>query len=277
MADETGTELIREPVREYLDTARRRRGEVLRISPAWARWVFWLLLLLVAAGMLYVMLGTLPEYAEGPAVVWIERIPVTARTSGTVAYIDVKRGQEVGAKFPLLRFHDAQPPHELRYVRAPQRGTVGDIRVRLGQRFSPGDELLSLLPSESKNGKSGLSIIALLPARYLPVLEPNAPLRLEVSGYPYAYQELRIESVGSEAIGPGEVRRYLGQALGDSVLIQEPVVLVRAELPRTFESSGRRHEYHHGMQGTAAVRVRSRSILFTLIPGLEALIGDSNG
>jgi membrane fusion protein (multidrug efflux system) len=50
------------------------------------------------------------------------------------------------------------------------------------------------------------------------------------------------------------------------------VVLVRASLPEAeFAAGARRYPYFDGMAGTGQVRVRSQSIMTTLVPGLRNL------
>jgi len=42
-------------------------------------------------------------------------------------------------------------------------------------------------------------------------------MRLELTGYRYAYRDVAIQSVGDEIVGPAEVRQYLGQEIADAV------------------------------------------------------------
>ncbi len=291
----------------------RREGEPLRISPSWTRWVYWLLIGLFAAGLLFAVFGRLHQYAEGPAVVHLEgRAELTALAAGTVTVVEVQPAQAVGAGDVLARFYDAQEGADLerirrefelqlvnylknstdvntrqalitlrtqkefaearleeRIVRAPRAGVVSDIHVRPGQHVATGETLLSLLSEEPR-----ISVIAMLPGHYRPLLRPGMSLRLELSGYRYAYQRLTIGSIGDEVIGPQAARRYLGQEIADTITLPGPVVVVRAHLQETtFLSEGRPYKFHDGMQGKAEVRVRSESILLTLIPGLKALFG----
>ena len=63
-----------------------------------------LIALLVCAG-LYSLLGTIPEYASGPAVVKVEgRSDLTPQQPGIVASVNVKPGQRVEAGQPLVSF-----------------------------------------------------------------------------------------------------------------------------------------------------------------------------
>lgn len=310
-------DIFRKEALEHHLQGHRREGDLLRISPAWTRWAYWLLVAVFAMGALFVLFGRLYEYAQGPAVVRVEgRTELTALAAGTVTSVEVQPGQAVAARQVLVRFYDSQEGAELdriqsefnlqlvnylknptepsvrqalitlrtqkefaesrleeRIVRAPQASVVSDIHVRPGQHVSPGDTILTLAGEES-----GISIIAMMPGHYRPLLKPGMPLRLELSGYRYAYQRLTIDSIGDEVIGPQAARRYLGQEIADAVALPGPVVLVHARLPGpTFTTEGRTYDFHDGMHGTAEVRVRSESILLTLVPGLKALFESQHG
>jgi membrane fusion protein (multidrug efflux system) len=158
-------------------------------------------------------------------------------------------------------------------VRAPQAGVIGDVRIRSGQLLSVGDVVVTLVGDQTR-----YSIVAMLPAQYRPQLRPGMSLRFEVNGYRYAYQEMSITSVGTQIIGPNEVKRYLGQQIDDTVKIEGPVVLVEAEPPApTFEVDGRTFEFYHGMGGVAEARVRSESILLSLLPSLRVIVRGLRG
>jgi hypothetical protein len=114
--------------------------------------------------------------------------------------------------------------------------------------------------------------MAMLPAHYRPQLEPGMKMSFEMTGYRFAYQEMTITSVGAEIIGPTEVKRHVGQEIGDTFVVTGPVVLVEA-MPSsaTFGVGGQSFPYFHGMNGIAEARVRTERIVVTLIPGLRYL------
>jgi multidrug resistance efflux pump len=257
------------------------------------------------------------EYASGPAVVRLGgRTDLTATADGTVTDVGVTAGQTVEAGRLLVRFYGAREAAELaridhelelqlvnrlrdpsdrgaeqalislraqrelarsnlaeREVRAPAGGVVSDIRVRPGQHIAPGQSLLSLV-----RGQEHPEVIALIPGEYRPMLKPGMPLRLELTGYRYAYQELVVETVGEEVVGPGEARRFLGDEIADAVQLTGPVVRVSARLTgNTFEADGRVRRFHDGMWGRAEVRVRSERVLVALVPALKALFEPREG
>ena len=262
------------------------------------------------------VLGRIDEYATGTGIVRdAGRTNVTAITSGTIRRIAIRPGQEIEAKQPLVYFDDRQEQIELerlnkdfnsqqlnwlknpndpvahqqvvtlrtqidaaemrlkdRTLPAPRAGIVQDIRIRPNQLSNPGELLLTIV-----GGNDSLAVIAILPGRYRPLLKKGDPLRLELAGFGYAYQRMRIDEVGNEVVGPNEIRRFLGQEVGDSLRVGDSSVIVQARLPsRSFQAAGGWHEYHDGMQGTAEARVRSESILVALVPGLKALLEGSD-
>lgn len=128
-------------------------------------------------------------------------------------------------------------------------------------------------PAVVQVGESRTISVVALPDSYRPLLEPGMPLRLELAGFPGAVQELTIDTVGPEVLGPAEVRRFLAPA--DAVTLTGPVVMVEARLPGDrFTVGERSYAFHDGMQATAEVPVRSEPILVTLVPGLRAIFPD---
>lgn len=312
--------LFREQALEHHQAGWRDEGDLLRVDPGWMRWTYRLLLGVLASALLFSLLATTREYASGPAVVRLGgRTDLRSTAEGTVSRVAVASGDRVAAGDLLVRFYGAREAAELgrierefelqlinrlrsptdtaaerslislgaerelararlaeRELRATASGTVADVWVREGQHIGPGQALLSL------SGERGSpSALVFLPGHFRPLLKPGMPLRLELQGYPYAYQRLEVETVGDEVVGPGEARRFLGDEIGDAVPVTGPVVLVTARLPSTtFEADGRTRRMHDGMWGVADVEVRSERVLVTLIPALKALFeaqGPSRG
>ncbi|MCP4656633.1 MAG: HlyD family efflux transporter periplasmic adaptor subunit [bacterium] len=293
------------------------QGHLLELSPDWIRWAYRLLLGVFVAAVLYSVLGSIHEYAPGLAVVRVEGLTeVNAKLAGTVTSVEIEAGRRVDAGELLVRFYGVREVAEVdriqrefelglinrlrnpadrtseralsalraqkqlaearleeRSVRAPHAGIVADLRIRPGQHLSPGQSILSLIGDNPE-----LRVVALFPGHYRPLIELGMPLRLELQGYKYAYQHLVVDGIGEEVVGPAEAGRVLGASIADAVPLTGPVIFVHARLPaKTFESGGRVYEYHDGMQGRAEVRVRSESILTTLIPGLKAVLSDAHG
>lgn len=246
---------------------RGTEGDVLRISPAWTRWTYWLLLGLLVAAFAFSLLGTVREYASGPAVVRMEGSrELTASTAGVVSSVLVSPGQEVTEGDPLVLFYGALELAELNRIerefelhlldrlRDPSdRGAEAALlslraqrelaRSRLEERTLRAPEagrVADLRVREGQSvspggallsldtGESRPTLVALLPGQYRPLLEDGMELRFEVQGYEYAFVHSRLENVSQEVVGPAEARRYLGPVLQDVVGVAGPVVLVEA-------------------------------------------------
>jgi multidrug efflux pump subunit AcrA (membrane-fusion protein) len=289
-----------------------RAGAPLSLSSRLIDRTYWLLLLVAAAGAAYVLLARVGDYAQGPAVVRVDgRLDLSTPTGGVVAAVEVKPGDRVEAGRPLVRFHSAAEERELaqlerelelklvrillhpgdvvtrqslaalraarelagarlreRQVVAPQAGVVRNLRIRAGQALAPGDTVLTLVDED----RAAYSVVALVPGQFRPMIKRGMPLRFELAGYPQVARALVVEEVADEVVGPQEVRRYLGQELGDTVLVQGSLVLVRARLPeRTFDFEGERYLYYDGIPGRADVRVRSMRLIEMMFPALKEL------
>lgn len=311
MADARDSSPFRQEALDY-HARQHHEGALLRLSPSWSRWSYWLLVATVLAAAVYGAVGRVDEYASGPAVVRVEgRVDLTAQLEGTVAAVQVQPGQRVAEGQPLVRFFMAEEEAERarlqkeldlqllkllrdpndasarqalsslraqrdqatarleqRVVRAPRAGIVSDVHIRPGQRLAAGERIVTILPEDAR-----LSLVALLPGRYRPMLRPGLPMRFELVGYRYEYRQVAIDSIGDEIVGPAEAKRYLGPGVADSVAVDGPVVLVRAALPAArFSSNGRWYHYFDGLHAQVDARVRSEPILFALVPALAALV-----
>ncbi|OJT26526.1 hemolysin D [Archangium sp. Cb G35] len=288
-------------------------GDLLRISPRWTRWTYWVLIALVVCAALYSVLGTIPEYASGPAMVKVEgRSDLTTQLPGIVASVEVKPGQRVEAGQPMVSFlsqdetaslERIQREFELQLVRVLQDPSdeaarqaltslraereLAEARQQARTLRAPHAGVVGILrvregqyvnPGENVVSVVGddvhVTLVALLPGGYRPRLEPGKPLRVELNGFNHEYQTFTIESVGDQIIGPSEVRRYLGADTGDAINLSGPMVLVRARIDSpTFTIKGKTFNYFDGMLAQADARVRKERILVTLIPGLKGALG----
>jgi multidrug efflux pump subunit AcrA (membrane-fusion protein)/GAF domain-containing protein len=303
--------LFREQALRIHQAGMRIEGDLLRADPSWMQWTYRLLLAVLATALLFSLLGTVREYASGPAVVRLGgRTDLRATAAGTVHEVTVERGDRVAAGQVLVRLHGAQEAAgleriereielqlvnrlrnpadtaaersllSLRAERELARSRVDERALRAPAagvvddvRVRPGQPVSPGQILTTLAGPGGeRTVMALLPGEFRPLLKPGMPLRLELQGYRYAYQHLVVEEVGGEVVGPAEARRYLGEEIADAATLGGPVVLVTARVPSlTFEAEGRTRRYHDGMWGKAEVRVRSERILVALVPALRAL------
>jgi len=295
-------------------TTARVDSELLRLSPEWSRWAYWVLVVVVVAGLLFCALGTVSEYASGLAVVRVEgKSEVTVDVAGVVTSVEVQPGQRVAAGQVLVKLH-AQEEHtalerierefELQLARVlrdpsdqPARQVLTTLRAEREQAQARQEARsiramragvvndLRVRPAQYvQPGESVASLvdedvratlIALLPGSSRPFLRPGKMLRVELDGFPYEYRDLRIEYVSDQIIGPSETRRYLGREISDALKFDGPQVLVRARLPAsTFRRGGQTFNYVDGMMARAEARLRAESILVMLVPGLKGLWSD---
>jgi membrane fusion protein (multidrug efflux system) len=304
---------------EALDELLRGRvqGDVLRLSPSWIGWAYWILLATVLATLTFAAVGRVREHAPGPAVVRFGgRVDLTATSPGTVVSVEVRAGERVKRGQLLVRFHGADEVHTLERIKS-------ELEMELVRSLSdPGDDAsrkgLARLSAEKGLAEARLddrslrapragtvseirirpgqllqagdlaltllddetppSLVAILPGHFRPQLHPGALLRFAPDGYPFSYQTLAIATVQDEVLGPSEVRRYLGPELADTVRIDGPSVIVTASLPNDrFSADGKPYRYHHGLPGRVWVSVRTRSILTAFIPALAGLLENERG
>jgi multidrug resistance efflux pump len=297
---------------EKAHEAANEKGAPLALSPRWLSHTYWFIVAAAVVGLAFSFVAKVGEYAEGPAVVRaLGRLDLATPTGGIVIAVDVESGARVEAGQTLVRFHTEAERQELehldrefelklvrillyphddsarqslaslrasrelaaaklkqRQVVAPQAGVVRNLRIRPGQMLAAGDLVLTLVDET----EASFSIVALVPGQFRPMLKVGMPVRFELEGYPQIASQLVVESVGDEAIGPTEARRYLGQELGDALPVQGSLVLVRARLPEaTFRWKGETFRYYDGIPGKVDVRVRSLRLAAMLFPAFEEL------
>lgn len=302
-----GDELFR---REAVEAQHRQPwGQLLHVTPRWVSWAWFGLAVGLVALVTFAVVGKTHTYAAGPAVVRMAaRSEVASRTAGNVGELRTSAGATVRAGDVLVRLDDdaqaaevarleqafaarlrerllapsddslgqavtaqrldlerARAQLEERTVRAPHDGIIGDLRIRPGQWIEAGIVVASIVdPGE------GAELVAVVPGGDRPRLAAGQRVRLELAGYHHAYQDLAVESVATEALGPEEARRYLGP-IADGVDLRGPVVLVRARLPATFDADGIAYRYVDGMTGQVEIELGTERIIHALLPGLRRL------
>lgn len=287
----------------------RTDGELLMLLPGWTRWSYRLLVSLLLAAALFIIFGSVSQYAEGPAVIRAaDRVPVTTAVAGIVEAVPAKSGDAVRTGDLLVSLRSEEERAQVASVEREfesalvrmlanpvdqaVRQTVAGLRAqrdllaaRLNERLvrAPTDGTVgdirvrpgqSVTPGDVVVSLAGepqrFSVVVLLPGRQRPELAQGQNLRLELAGYAYVYHDLRIDRIDDEVIGPQEVRRTLGPEIADSVTVTGPVVVVHASLSGTsFDAGGRTYSYHDGMAGLARARLRSERLLTTLLPGMR--------
>jgi membrane fusion protein (multidrug efflux system) len=291
--------------------AGREEGDVMRFDPLWVRMGY---RLVGVAALVLSLAFQLDEWAQGPAVIRVDgRRMITASSPGSIESIDVKPGERVEENAVLVRMATTDETAELaraqsefelqlvrmlvdpndaiskqtlsglrarreaaknavesKVVRAPVAGTVSDVRVRVGQHVGPGEVLCAVVPNDATR----ISLVAMVPADYRPMLKNGLSMRFELDGFKYEYSDVVVDDVSAEAVGTQEVMRFLGQERADAVHLDSGgKVFVSGRMPAsTFESEGEPYTYFDGLTGTAEVRVRREPLLVTLIPALREVM-----
>ncbi len=239
------------------------------------------------------------------------RVVVTSAVSGTVQSIEAQPGRRVKAGEVLVRLDDAAQRAELerverehrqrlvellrepaddarrerlaaldaqlqlaqarlreRTVLASQPGLLSDVRVRPGQPVSPGDAVVSIEQDAART-----VVVGLFPGHYRPLLSAaDTRLYLELEGFPSGRHEVTVRSVADEVVGPAEAMRYLGRDRQGALELTGPVVVVETLLPSdTFVADDTEYRVYDGMQGILEAKVRSETVLETLVPALKHL------
>jgi membrane fusion protein (multidrug efflux system) len=274
---EAGDLFRRRAVERHAGGAGPGGSRPLEVSPAWIRRTSLVLVTVFAAGLAFLALASIDQYASGPAVVRADgRTDVTARAAGTVAGIAVVPGEPVAAGQLLLELHDADEAAELARVERELELALAQrlrepedraVEARLHGLRAARDLAASRLAARSVRAPHGgvvgelrarlgrqvapgevlltlaaaggeLSVVVMFPGHHRPLLRPGMPLRLELDGHRHLYQRLTIERVSAEAVGPAEARRVLGAEIGDVVPLSTPVVFATAVLPASATFGG---------------------------------------
>jgi hypothetical protein len=227
---------------------RGRRGDVVRVHPRWIGAAYWLVLCAFAAAAAFVALARIPQYTDGSAIVrYTDRKNVVATESGTVASIEVARGQRIHAGEVMARFDDLEQRARLRALETDfERKLVAylqspaDPGVRQGLAQVVSQRETTLAGAESRlvrapddgfvgevmvhrgqhvtpgavmmsiahdNDRERLSLLAFLPGRDRPRLHAGQTLRLRLPGYRSALVTAKIAAISSEVLGLEEARR----------------------------------------------------------------------
>lgn len=272
---------------------------------------FLALIVLVAAGLF--LLVPVTEYASGPAfIASTNHRDVVAPRPGVVDAVLVERGDQVAEGQLLATLSAPAERSELRRaraeleqallarlrdpsdqaleqavaeakanerralvraeesnIRAPETGRIGDVRITQGRAVDAGQVVVTV----ADPGEYRPTVLAIVPGRYRPALEPGQPFTFRLDGFPGAEQQLTVTSVSDQVLGAAEIRRIVGPVLADSLAIDAPAVIVSAQLddPEII-ADGRRWTVHEGMSGEGDVVVRRKPILYLLVPELERII-----
>lgn len=214
----------------------------------------------VAAGTVLLRLDDGPQRAE----------LARAEAEYELLLVRLLREPDDGALRKQLASLDVSAQHartrvEERTLRAPEDGTVSDIRVRVGHTVQPGDALVALDRPDSRP-----VVVAMLPGHERPRLSTTpTELLLELDGFPRVRVPVTLRSIADEVVGPAEALRFLGKDQAGAFDVRGPVVMVEAVVDAAeFTADGDTYRLYDGMQGALEIEVDSRTLLESVLPGM---------
>ncbi|MFO0636761.1 MAG: HlyD family efflux transporter periplasmic adaptor subunit [Nannocystaceae bacterium] len=271
---------------------RGEQGEVIRVSGAATRAMYWSLVAMLVAVVVGLCVGEVSQYSTGPAVVRQHgRSDVAALGAGAVKSIEVEPGARVQAGQILVRLSDgveraswsstradyetqlrarlADPTDEAAGTQLPAlRRALEAAQAALETRVirAPHDGVvtdIAVTPGQHvQSGDAvlavvdrnapGLELVAFLPGGDRPQLQPGMALRLELGGFDYAWQDLAVGTISEGVVGAEEARRILGPQHADTLPLGGSVVMVRASMPSTTFESDGETYPYHDGMGGTA-------------------------
>ena len=222
-------------------------SDVVRVHPGWIRSAYWLVLAALAGGITFAALAHVHQYTEGPAIVrYTGRSDVVAFEGGTIAALEVARGQTVTEGQALARLHDSDQMGRLRgldneferklvqYLQSPADPTVrqalaqivsqretaragvearviraphaGVVKEVLVRNGQHVDPGKVILSIVETGAAEGLSLLAFIPGGERPRLRAHQHVSLILPGYRSARIDTEVRAVSSEVLGAAEAR-----------------------------------------------------------------------
>lgn len=300
---------FRKEAQDYHADGRAGHGDVLRLSPVWLGRTYPVIILFFVALLMFLVLGRMSDYAEGPAIVHVEGgANVTSPVTAKVLEVLIETGQPVEAGQLLVRLDDTEQKINVELLEEElatqtasflrdrgnesSRRAVASLRSQLalarqqlaarhlvaprngvvsGIHTRPGQLLTTgQLAMVVAGANSHFSLVAALPGHFQPQLDSRQSARFQVTGYPYSYSEVAVTRVFDEVVGPADAVRFLGPEAAGGLQLQGALVLVEATIGSgSFEADRSTFELADGMHGTLQVRLRSLPIILNLLPGLR--------
>jgi hypothetical protein len=292
--------------------ASRWAGDVALVDPAPARWPIRATSLFFLALVAFSIVGTVSEYAQADAIVWLPgRRDITATSSATVESVAVRPGQRVTAGQLLIEMYNAEERAARdRFEREWQlqlskmlsdltdkagRDALLTLRAerdrnqaRMEQRVvrAPGDGVVAAVWVRSgqpvhpgdrlfsfEAEESDPIVVLALPGFSKSHIRAGTSGRFAPEGFDYNYQDLVVETVSDDTVSPAAVKRFLGAEYGEDLSVRGSVLLAEGRfLSPTFAVDGITYRRHSGMRGKALLRLRTQPIVLALLPFLRRLV-----
>ena len=208
-------------------------AEVARLIPVTDR-PSWLMLvglaLLVAASLVWVFLGTMPDEVGGAGLIIPQGgfVEVGVDVVGSIIDVQVNPGDEVAAGSVVARIRDEDG--NIVSVTAPVDGKVATVLVRAGGVTDRGATLMELIPKDST-----LVAVAFVPAGPGKRVQQGMPVRVSLESFPrsqFGMLEGIVLAVSPVPVSPERVTLMVGdnQTLADYFTAQGPILEVTVSL-----------------------------------------------
>lgn len=287
----------------------RPLGAVVRVAPRWVGPALAAVLVVLSAAAALLVGARISRFRSGRVIVRIEdSTAVMAPVGGSISMVAVSPGTRVTRGQTLAHVDDLSLRAELRRVRAeldaalrrtlfdpnddvaadrlaglraqlqelelrgdghrivaPCDGTVVDISLATGRRIEAGEHALSIVPDQRR-----MQVIGVFAGRDLPALQSGQAGFVEFDGFRGVNENIAIETVSPEIMGPTGVERLLGERLAGVLDVDGSVAIVTASLPHSaFEVGDARYELHDGLAGTISIATERERLMFAVFPGLR--------
>ena len=286
-------------------------GTVTDLSPKWTRIAYPFLVISLVAAFVGSLLLRVHVYSSGAGLVIFNGTPVTVQASGSVERYFVDPNEYVHAGDPIAQLSSqqqkadyaqakaeddnairsflwdetdeqarksvksagialthAQAQLDQRIVRAPCDGRLSELAFGKGESIQAGQQLATIFVPGSKP-----VAYAYLPFSDRPRIRPDMPLEVAIEGFKKKRAKLHIIDISTEGVGASEIRKSVGQTLGDTLKLPNDgasYVLVKAEFDQDrIQIGDKSYDLHQGMPIKAEIAIETRPFLADVFPFFE--------
>lgn len=189
----------------------------------------------------------------------------------------MRRGTwETARSHVRCRRRRAGRPYTLWLLLASTLGLIAFLFLGTVTEYAEGPAVLTEgeppLPAPARDGGALLSITAVLPGHFRPLLKKGQVAALTLTGHKSRIPGLAITSLSPRVMAPSALRSALGSETAELIPFTGPSVILTAGLPdRSFRSEGHSYALHAGMTGTVSIPLRRVRLIVQLFPALAAI------
>lgn len=145
---------------------------------------------------------------------------------------------------------------------------MSDLAAANGTTVQPGTTVATIFEPGARP-----MAYAYLPASDRPRIKDGMPLQVAIEGFKKKREKLHIVSIADDGVGPNDIRKQLGQQLGDSLKLPNDgatYILVKAEFEADRLFIGDKvYPLVHGMPIKAEIAIETRPFLADVFPFFE--------